>query len=351
MNVGLMLPNWIGDVVMATPTLRALRKHLGPTANLIGILRPYAAGVLEGLPWLDETVYYDPKSRDARLGARSLVGNLRRRELDLIVLLTNSLRAGLIGWMSGAARRVGYVRYGRGPLLTNKLYPPRRGRQLTPISAVDYYLTLAYAVGCPPEPRRLELATTTDDEQAAGRVWETRGLVTARRVVAMNAGGAYGAAKHWPAEYFAALAQRLVRWPDTAVLVLCGPSERESATAIERLAGHPRVTSLASEQLSLGLSKACVRRSSLLITTDSGPRHFAAGLGVPSVTLFGPTDPRWSWNYHPGEIVLQEELPCVPCSRRTCPLQHHQCMRDLTPDKVFEVVRRRFETQGGGQAA
>jgi heptosyltransferase-2 len=351
MNVAVMLPNWIGDVVMATPTLRALRKHLGPTANLVGVLRPYAAGVLEGTPWLDETLYYDPKSRDAQLGARSLVRNLRRRGLDMIVLLTNSLRAGVIGWLSGAARRVGYVRYGRGALLTDRLYPPRHRRQLVPISAVDYYLTLAYAVGCAPEPRRVELATTADDEQVAERVWEGRGLASAQRVVTFNAGGAYGAAKHWPAEYFAALAQRLVRWPDTSVLVLCGPSERASAAAIERLAGHPRVTSLAPERLSLGLSKACVRRSSLLVTTDSGPRHFAAGLGIPSVTLFGPTDPRWSWNYHPSEIVLQEDLPCVPCSRRTCPLRHHQCMRDLTPDKVFEVVRRLFEGHRGEQAA
>jgi heptosyltransferase-2 len=352
MNIGMVLPNWAGDLAMATPAIRAVRKHVGSQARLVGILRPYAAGVLSGLDWFDELTLYDPKSRDRSLGTLALVQRLRARGLDTILLFSNSLRTGAVAWLSGARRRVGYVRYGRGPLLTDRLYPPRVDGRLTPVSAVDYFLEIAYRIGCPPEPRRLELATDSAEEQAAEDAWQRLGLTRWNRVVALNTGGAYGAAKHWPTVRFADLARRLVdERPDVAVLVLCGPKEREAAAAVEQAADHERVVSLARESLSLGLTKACVRRSRLLVTTDSGPRHFAAAFGIPAVTLFGPTDPRWSWNYHPGELILQEQLPCVPCSKRVCPLRHHRCMQDLNVEKVYAAVQRQLDSTAGNKAA
>lgn len=76
-----------------------------------------------------------------------------------------------------------------------------------------------------------------------------------------------------------------------------------------------------------------------MITTDSGPRHIAAALGVPVIALFGPTDPKWSINYHPAEIRLQKDMLCRPCKKRICPLGHHRCMRELTVDKVFDAAQ------------
>jgi heptosyltransferase-2 len=340
MKIGIVLPNWIGDIVMATPALRALRSHFGEQATLTGIVRPYGADVLAGTPWLDEYLLYMPRSRDRALRVSSMVRRLRPRNLDAIVLLTNSLRTALIAWLSGAKQRVGYLRNIRGPLLTTRLKPLKKGRLLEPVSAVDYYLETAYSLGCPAEPRRVELATTVEEELAAARVWHKHGLKKVQRVVTFNAGGAYGAAKHWRTEYFSDLARRFVQDSTTAVLVLCGPQERDTAREIVRLAAHPRVRSLAAEELSIGLSKACVRRSQLLISTDSGPRHFAAGFDVPCVTLFGPTDPRWSHNYHPREMIVRQELSCSPCGKRVCPRKHHECMQTLTPEYVFHVAQR-----------
>jgi heptosyltransferase-2 len=342
MRIAVLLPNWIGDVVMATPALRALHRRFGREGQLIGVMRPYVADVLRGLPWLDDSRFYDPRSSDPDLRLRSLVRQLRRDQLDLMVLMTNSLRSGFIGWLSGATRRVGYVRYGRGPLLTEKLQAPRNGRQLRPISALDYYLQLTYAVGCSTESRDVELATTSKDEETADAVWSKYGLSSARHIVTLNPGGAYGAAKHWPTEYFADLATRLVHNDGVAVVVLCGPREQGVALEIERRAARSRVVSLGREQPSIGLSKACIRRSQMLVTTDSGPRHIAAAFNVPSIALFGATDPRWSWNYHAQETILQQSLECVPCGQRTCPLEHHRCMQELTPGKVYGVVQRRL---------
>jgi heptosyltransferase-2 len=154
----------------------------------------------------------------------------------------------------------------------------------------------------------------------------------------LNAGGAYGQAKHWPAEYCVSLALRAAQEFDLTTLVLCGPQEREAAAAIQHAANHPQVRSLAREDVSFGTTKAVIRRSRLLVTTDSGPRHLASALGTPVVALFGPIDPRWSRNYQRQCIELRIALDCAPCGRRICPLGHHKCMRDLTVDRVLAAV-------------
>ena len=338
MRIGIFLPNWVGDVVMAGPALRAMRRHFGKQATLVGVMRPYVADVLAGTPWLDEQLFYDPRSRDAALRSWSLLGRLREQRFDLAVLLTNSFRSAVLAWLGGARLRAGYVRYGRGPLLSQRLEPRREAGRLVDVPMVDYYLELARALGCGEESPRLELATTADDERAADFVWNKLKLGGNRRVIAFNSSGAFGAAKLWPAEHFARLAQMVATQLDHDVLVLCGPSERQIAAEVVRRADHPRVVSLAEEPLSIGLSKACVRRSRLMVTTDSGPRHFAVAFDVPVVGLYGPTIPIWGENPTARAVHLQLPLDCIDCRQRTCPLGHHQCMRDLTPELVFQSV-------------
>jgi heptosyltransferase-2 len=330
---------------MCTPTLRALREHFGPAARLVGISRPYVADVLAGTNWLDEQIFYHPRSKDARLHSWPLVKQLRAQRLDAIVLLPNSLRTGVLAWASGAPVRVGYARYGRGPLLTHKLYHPRLGRKYLPTPAVDAYLQLAAALDCDWQSRRLELGTLPADEAAADAVWQKLKLPGGERVVVFNSGGAFGAAKLWPSEHFAELARRIATRDQLAVLVNCGPAERDVAREIVRQANHPAVVSLADEDVPIGLSKACIRRSRLLVTTDSGPRFFGVAFGVPTVSLFGPMHIAWSRTHWEGEITLHHEVPCGPCMQRKCPLGHHRCMRDLSVDRVYAAV----QTQLGWQ--
>jgi heptosyltransferase-2 len=116
-------------------------------------------------------------------------------------------------------------------------------------------------------------------------------------------------------------------------------------------ANHPRVLSVASEDVSFGPTKAVIRRAALLVTTDSGPRHIAAAVGTPTITLFGPIDPRWSENYQPDAVNLRLPLECSPCGKRACPLGHHRCMRDLTPDMVMRAVKQVLNRQTQRQVA
>lgn len=334
MSIAIFLPNWVGDLVMATPALRAIRRHFGPS-RVVGILRPFLADLLAGTDWLDERWFFDPRSKDSSLRAWALARRMRRERFDVALLLTNSLRTGVVAWLGGARERIGYVRYGRGPLLTAKLYPRR-----VPAPMVDSYLNLAEALGCPPESPRLELATTELDERSAGRVFQCLGIRGDGRVITCNSSGAFGSAKLWPVEHFAALARRLVDELDHDVLLMCGPNEQQIAREITRLAGRARVFSMADQPLDLGTAKACIRRSRLMVSTDSGPRHVAAAFGKPVVTLFGPMVPTWSENPTQRAANLVLDLDCIGCRKRVCPLGHHRCMRDLTVEMVYaEVVR------------
>lgn len=335
---------------MCTPTLRALRRHFGAEAQLIGVVRPYVADVLAGTTWLDEQLLFDRKSRDASQHPGAVWRALRERDVDTVVLLNHSLRTAWMALRSSAVRRVGYVRRARGLLLTHKLYPPRVGRKRLPVPAIDEYLQLAYALGAELESPRLELATLPADEAAADAVWHKHHL-SGQQVVVLNSGGAYGAAKLWPSEHFGELARRIATQSNYSVLVTCGPAEREVARQIVARANHPRVVSLADEALSIGLTKACIRRGRLLVTTDSGPRFFGIAFGLPVVTLFGPTNPAWTRTHYASETVLSHSVPCGPCGRRTCPLAHHDCMRKLSVERVYAAVCEKLGEMPSVQAA
>lgn len=345
MNIGILLPNWIGDLAMATPALRALRKRF-PTARLTGVVRPYAAAVLEGNPWLDQLLSCDHLKPNRATALWRMVSRLRRERFDTLVLLRHSFSAAAYGWLAGAPRRIGYRNNHRQALLTDVIEPPLHNGKMAPHSAVDAYLKITGHLGCETNSRELEIFTTPQDEAAADGVWQRLRLPPAEQVVVLNTGGAFGGSKRWSPEQAGALARLIAENLGLGVLIHCGPNERDDAFLAERLASHKLVKSLAHEaRLPLGLSKACLRRSRLLVTTDSGPRHLAAGLGTPTITLFGPIDPAWSHNYQPDAISLREPLACSPCGKPVCPLKDHPCMRNLTPERVFAAVRAQLDSR------
>jgi heptosyltransferase-2 len=254
------------------------------------------------------------------------------------ILFPNSFRTALLARLGGCRRVIGFARYGRTLLLSDQLHPKTdaRGRP-TPAPIIDDYNRLATALGTSDPGHRMELFTTPTDEAAADSVWSRFGLSRYSRVIACNPGAAFGAAKHWPISHFAELARMFTQRAGSGVLVLCGPSERDMARRIVADSRSPHVFSLSDTALSLGLTKAIVRRSDLLVTTDSGPRHFAAAFNRPVVSLFGPTHIEWTDTYFGKETYLQKRVPCGPCQQRVCHLDH-RCMRDLSPSEVFEAA-------------
>src|SRR5262245_49058427 len=194
MRLGVFLPNWVGDVVMATPALRTMRKFVGNEGQLIGIMRPYVAEVLAGTTWLDDRIIYDKPKGWLGVATRDVYQSLRAAKLDRVVLLTNSLRTAWMAWGSGARERFGSRGQARTWLLTNG-YDQPLAADGGPLATIDGYRQLAEAAGCEATSPRLELATTDEDEAAADAVWQRLRLPTGESVVVLNSGGAFGAAK------------------------------------------------------------------------------------------------------------------------------------------------------------
>ncbi|MBN2293144.1 MAG: lipopolysaccharide heptosyltransferase II [Pirellulales bacterium] len=342
MDIAVILPNWLGDVAMSTPALRSMREHFGTDARIVGIMRPYLHEVLGGTDWLDEQWFFHPKAKKPELPRATLISRMRQRQFDLAVLFPNSFSSAWTAWRGGARERVGYVRYGRGPLLTKRIIPQRHGAwpwsRLVEEPMVDHYNRLAEAVGCPTPSRKLELHTTEEDDRGADMVWNNLGLRDDGRVITLNSSGAYGGAKLWPVEHFATLAGRLVECLDHDVLVMCGPKERQIARDVVKQSKSSRVFSMADQPLGIGVAKACMARSRLMVSTDSGPRHVAAALCKPLVTVFGPMLPIWSENPTQRAANLHLDINCIGCHKRVCPLGHHRCMRDLSVDRVYQAV-------------
>ena len=306
-------------------------------------MRPNLAELLAGTDWLDEQWYFDPRGEESQVRTLSLLSRLRRERFDMALLMPNSLRVAVIAWLGKAKERIGHVRYGRGSFLTGKIFPPRANGQLTPQPMVDYYLAVAETAGCPPESPRLELACTVAETQLADKIWERLGLRGDGRVIALNSSGAYGAAKLWPVEHFGELARLIADRTEHDVLVVCGPRERDIARDIVSRADRRRVFSLADQPLGLSTSKACIHKSRLMVSTDSGPRHIAAAFGKPVITLFGSTMPIWIENPTVRAVNLQLDVDCIGCAKRACPLGHHKCMRDLSPEVVYSEVVKLLE--------
>lgn len=373
MQIGVICPNWVGDLVMATPTLRALR-HEYPSARITAVLRPHVADVLAGLDLVDQIWTYGVRGRQGELNGWNLYSRLRQARFDKLLVLTNAWRTGLMAWLSGARERYGISRRGRSWMFT---HPVPGVPQSEPHPLIDEYLSIAKAAGCRLLTRNMELATLPRDEAQLADFWDRQRVSPADRkgYVCLNPGGAFGAAKHWPVSHFAQLARTIVAQTGRSVLVLCGPAEREAARKIasqaqdslEPLSGADRSSSisqgtagpktagqvfhLADEEVQLGLTKAAIRHAGLLITTDSGPRHFAAPLKVPVITLFGATHIAWSETFYSQARHLQLSVPCGPCQQRVCPLKHHRCMRDLTPAMVWKTVQELLPNLPVWQAA
>lgn len=316
-RVLVVCPSWIGDAVMSTPALRLIRTSL-PGSFIGGLARPGIRDVLAGLDMLDEVHTAHPTGV---LGPKRIGFQLRPRRYDAAVLLTNSFSTALIARVAGIPRRVGYDRDGRGPLLTERLRAPERPgsgalrRRWAPVPAVEYYLSAARAlladrVTDPPPTVRLEVAVGPAERASAAALLERAGLVAGARYAVINP-GANDLRKRWPAGRFGAAAQHLAREHGLRVVVSGAPAEAELAQEVA-MASNGRAVALPPLGLTLGSLKGVLAESVLLLTNDTGPRHIAAALGVPTVTLFGPTDPRWTTlpeGVRSVEVVADPTLP------------------------------------------
>ncbi|MEM8739378.1 MAG: lipopolysaccharide heptosyltransferase II [Planctomycetota bacterium] len=283
-----VMPTWFGDILMATPTLRALRT-LWPDAHLAVLVRENLTDLVEGLSAIDQILPAPAKGQGG--SAFRLAKRLSRMDFDTAVLLPNSFRSAALVAMAGIPRRVGYDRDGRGVLLTDRLIPRRESRVFLPVPTLDYYLSLARYLGAPSQDgdHAMHVATRPEDDARAA---ELLAPAKGRPVVLFNP-GAQKPAKRWPAERFAQLAARCTEERGCAVAVTGSPAERDVLARVTG-AATTAVIDLPKAGMNVRLLKSVARHAAVMVTNDTGPRHLAAAVGTPLVTLFGPTTPEWT---------------------------------------------------------
>ncbi len=350
-----VLPTWVGDSVMATPTLAALRRRF-PDAHIAALGGSAALGTLAGQPGVDAFLADPGKSAGPR-GPRGVLRAarlVRQGGYDLAILLSNAFRSAAVCRLGRVGHIVGYARDGRGWLLGERLEAPRdeRGR-FRPVPAIDYYLALAGAVGADTTDRTMHLAVEPPFAAEAETLFTQAGLGGDGPVVMINPGASFGSSKLYPPERFAAVADALIERRGARILINAGPAEREIAAAVEGAMTHPPAVNLGRRSNSLGLVKALLARCELLITGDTGPRHIGAALGTAVVTIFGSTDPDWTTLNYPRERIVRAEVDCSPCQKKVCPLppgpRHHQCIRAIAPGQVISAAEELLALRPGGR--
>lgn len=338
--------NWIGDVVMIAPALRALRRGF-PAARLDVLARAGVARAFEGHPLVDEVVVEERRSgsrrHDGLAGALRLARELRERRYDLAVILPKSIAAALAPALAGIPRRVGYPTAGRRMLLTHPVPLPEGADAL---HHADYFLGPARYLGCPDDDRTLVFAVPEEDRLAAEAFLRERGVRRrrddGRPLIAIHP-GASRPERAWAAERFGDLARRLAEG-GARVLVLGGPRDLEAAARVLAAAGPGAVD--AARLDSLARMAALVGCCDLFIGNDSGPMHVAAAVGTPTVAVFGPGVPWKTAPYVPASRRREatRHFPCAPCRQeffRECdpaPSGKPWCLEGVSVEEVFAAA-------------
>ena len=325
--------NWVGDSVMTVPALRALRRVL-PDAHITLVIRPSARGIFPEADFVDDVLLYD---RKGVLSVFPQIREWRRRKFDLAVLFQNAFEAALIPFLAGVPVRLGYATESRRALLTHPLELPdwRSSRH-----EVFYYLYVVTALEqmlfgtssiCEADPDTTIQISETRKAEAADLL-RAHGVRQGELVVALCPGSINSRAKRWPAEAYAALADRLI--DDHRQVLLIGSKDEADVSddVTNRMRHRPIVL---TGKTSLDQITAVLSAVDLIVTNDTGPAHIGAALGRPTLVIFGPTNPLTTRPFSPAAEILRHPPDCAPCMLRDCPIDH-RCMTAITVDEVFE---------------
>jgi len=328
-RVLVVLPNWVGDVVMATPALAALRSGLA-RAHITSVVKPKLAELLDAQGLFDDVI---PRGSGYTLReAFSLARRIRHGRFDAAVLFTNSFGSALTARMAGIHRIAGYRRDMRSFLLTDGIDAPREGGRFLPEPMTRYYLRLVRSLGIEAPDVPVELTATDAERAHARRLLANADVDPDRPFVVLIPGASFGPSKMWPTPYYARLARMIVDARLAQCLAVLAPDEERLG---RELASAGPVKALVT---GLGELKGIISFALAVVTNDTGPRHIAAALGTPVVTIIGPTDPRWSQVGYKHEVILARPPECAPCMKPVC-RHDHECMTAIKSDEVFEALR------------
>jgi len=325
----IVAPSWVGDAILSEPLVALLREPLEPA--IVDVLAPpWCAPVYARMRGVRETISSPIAHGELKLGERrALARVLRANAYTRAFVLPNSLKSALIPWLARIPRRIGYVGEARGLLLTDARFLDAHALP----RLVDRFVALAAAPG--EIPPISPIPVLVPDAANAAEAMRSLGLATRRPVAVFCPGAEYGPAKRWPTEHFVTLARRLID-SGYAVWLIGSVNDRGAADPIAQAVPDVRN---ACGRTDLGTAIDLLAQARVVVSNDSGLMHAAAAVGRPLVALFGSSSPQFTPPLSPLARVARIEIACSPCFQRQCPLGHFKCMRELSPNVVYDLAR------------
>jgi len=330
-NIIVRMPNWVGDMVMATPVLTDLRRKF-PSAKITAMCKTPLCELLEENPEIDEIFCFTKTSTFSRHSdKKGIIDKLRQGKYDLGVLLTNSISSAWWFWQGGVENRLGYQSRGREFLLTTAVpFPENVEKQ----HLVTSYKMLLAPLGIPVTDSVPRIFLSEKEVQQAKTLLRQHGIAESHQIVGINPGATYGSAKCWLPERFRDITRRLLEDKDVFVVYF---GDQATASLVKEICQglSPRVVNFAG-LTSLRELASLVSLCDVFLTNDSGPMHIAAALETSIVALFGSTSQVITGPYKSG-TVIQKPVECSPCYQRTCPIDF-RCMKKIEADEVYNEL-------------
>ncbi len=325
-------PNWVGDAIMALPALEALKENL-PESSVVVLAKPWVIPVFENHPCVDNVLSYrkDVPYPRALLRILSTASELKRLKFDLAFLLQNAFEAALLAWLAGIPNRLGYNTDGRSLLLS---HPVPKGKN-RPSHQVEYYMGILKSMNWRVESRDPHLHVNGSKASAARSLLLSFGIKKDDFLLGLGPGATYGPAKRWPPERFAAVADMAAEKWGAKVVIMGSGNEQSIGDAVVLAMRSPALNLCG--KTSLGEAAAVIRQCSAFVTNDSGLMHLAAALDVPTVAVFGSTDPTATGPRSAKARVVRHAMACSPCLKPDC-ADGCRCLKSIRPDEVWNEL-------------
>lgn len=315
-------PSWVGDMVMAQSLFMALKQRF-PDLQIDVLAPAWSKPILAAMPEVRAAIEMPLQHGELALGKRYQLGKaLRAKAYDWAIVLPRSLKAALVPFWANIPVRTGFkgeMRYG----LLNDIRPLDK-TVLTMTVQRFVALGLAKDAALPPEIQPPRLTSSRSLSVVEGSL------------LALCPGAEYGAAKRWPADYYAQVAQHYIA--QGGQVILLGSAKDAPVTAqIVAAVNSPACQDLAGKtslQEVLGL----LAQATQVVSNDSGLMHVAAALGTPVIAVYGSSDPTYTPPLSDKAQIFYLGLPCSPCFKRECPLGHLDCLKKITPQQVISLL-------------
>ncbi len=332
----------LGDVVHALPALRTLRAN-HPKAHIAWLIEERYRDLLKDNPDLDAVIAVRTKAWRKKFNLKTLreiraaLREIRGAQFDVVFDLQGLIKSGVISWLSGAKRRIGFHKSDCKEAANTWFNNEQAAAISKETHVVERYQQLILmAGGDKPDAALPVFAVPPEDQKRIEAFYEANTEFSRRPIAAINPGAGFPS-KLWQPERFAVLADRMVNELGVSILFTWGPGEKDK---VERIAEKMQAPCRLAPETSILESIALYRQLSLMVSCDSGPLHLCAALGIPTVALFGPTDPARNGPYGNPHATVVKRLSCSFCWKKTCPLETHECMESISVDDVFQAVER-----------